>query len=410
MTARTWPRRSILLFTARKPEHGAVTASSRCLLLGLAGWTLLSPRVGRADDDGGWSYLSERLVADGLDRARVMHTFSDPRMEPFTGLDFGLNPREPPSRYRGFLRASSVAAARRCRTEHASDLDAAAHTTGVPASLVAAILYVETGCGQHTGSSRVFYRLARLAMANEPANLRANIARLAGDVIPDAEIARQVRERAQYLEDTFYPEVRAAFDVADRMGVDLLDLRGSPSGAIGIPQFLPTNYLRYGIDATGGGHVDLFNSADAAASCAAYLADKGWHAGLSERARRAVIWHYNRSPAYVEAVLTLARRLDTNAPLPVQHAAARPRIGHGRNRSTSATAARSTGTAKRSRHPARALGVPPPRATLAGQRELAVGVAAEQPARVHPEHVPRWPRIRDSLLLCEPGPAVGAPG
>ena len=348
---------SIFFFPARKPEHGGVTASRRCLLLVLAGWTLLAPRVGWADEDRGWRYLIERLVADGLDRERVVHAFADPRVEPFTGLDFGLNPRAPHSLYRGFLRASSVAAARRCRTTHAADLDAAEHTTGVPASLVAAILYVETGCGRNTGSSRVFYRLARLAMANEPANLRANIARLAGDVIPDAEIERRVRERAQYLEDTFYPEVRAAFDVADRMGIDLLDLRGSPSGAVGFPQFLPTNYLRYGIDATGDGHVDLFDIADAAASCAAYLADKGWHDGLSERDRRAVIWHYNRSEAYVEAVLTLARRLDTNAPPPVEHAAARPRTGRGGSHSKTATAARSTGTAKRSRHPARALGV-----------------------------------------------------
>jgi len=336
----------------------------KLLLLVLAGWMLFAPRVGRADEDRGWRYLIERLVADGLDRERVVHAFADPRMEPFTGLDFGLNPRAPHSLYRGFLRASSVAAARRCRAAHAADLDAAEHTTGVPASLVAAILYVETACGRNTGSSRVFYRLARLAMANEPANLRANIARLAGDVIPDAEIERQVRERAQYLENTFYPEVSAAFDAADQMGVDLLDLRGSPSGAFGLPQFLPTNYLRYGIDATGDGYIDLFDSADAAASCAAYLADKGWHDGLSERDRRMVIWHYNHSEAYVEAVLTLARRLDTDAPPCVQHAAARSRTGRGASPSKRATAAPSTGTAKRSRHPARASGVvhraPPP--------------------------------------------------
>src|SRR5207245_9589593 len=127
---------------------------------------------------------------------------------------------------------------------------AAEETRGVPARRFAAMLCVGTAWWRNTGSSRVFYRLARLAMANEPANLRANIARLAGDVIPDAEIERQARERAQYLENTFYPEVRAAFDAADQMGVDLLDLRGSPPGAFGLPQFLPTNYLHYGTDRT----------------------------------------------------------------------------------------------------------------------------------------------------------------
>src|SRR2546429_5479859 len=191
----------------------------KLLLLVLAGWMLFAPRVGRADEARGWRSLLERLVADGLDRERVVHAFADPRMEPFTGLDFGLNARAPHSLYRGFLRASSVAAARRCRTTHAADLDAAEHTTGVPASLVAAILYVETGCGRNTGSSRVFYRLARLAMANEPANLRANIARLAGDVIPDAEIERRGRERAHYLPGTLYPHGGAALRRAVPLGL-----------------------------------------------------------------------------------------------------------------------------------------------------------------------------------------------
>jgi membrane-bound lytic murein transglycosylase B len=310
-----------LLFPARKTEHSAVLASRRLLLL-VAGWTLLAARSATADL-GGWDYVVERLVGDGLDRTRVTHAFTDPRMEPFTGLDFSIDPRESHALYQDFLRGSSVAAARRCRDENATVLRTAAEQTGVSADLVAAILFIETRCGQNTGSSRVLYRLARLAMANEPANLRANIARLAGDVIPDAEIESRVRARAQYLEDTFYPEVRATFEVADRMRVDPLDLRGSPSGAVGYPQFLPTSYLRYGTDAGGDGHIDLFDTADAASSCATYLAAKGWRDGLSIEDRRAVIWHYNRSAAYVDAVLTLARRLETGEV--VQEAAVRPR-------------------------------------------------------------------------------------
>jgi membrane-bound lytic murein transglycosylase B len=337
-----------------------VLASRRLLLL-VAGWTLLAAGSAAADV-GGWDYLVERLVADGLDRTRVTRAFTDPRMEPFTGLDFGLDPRESHALYRGFLSASSVAAARRCREENASVLKTAAEQTGVSSDLVAAILFIETRCGRNTGSSRVLYRLARLAMANEPANLRANIARLAGDVIPDADIEPRVRARAQYLEDTFYPEVRATFDVADRMGVNPLDLRGSPSGAIGYPQFLPTSYLRYGADAGGDGHIDLFDTADAASSCATYLAAKGWREGLPVEDRRAVIWHYNRSAAYVDAVLTLARRLETGEVVPVQEAAAQPRKPAARsarspNRGTKAVA---RGGATSARRAARGGGVKRP--------------------------------------------------
>jgi peptidoglycan lytic transglycosylase B len=273
-----------------------------CLLLALC-----ASAADATEDYRGWGYLVDKLIRDGVDPARVVAVFEDPRMEPFDGLEFGLAPREPHSIYAGFLRAPSITAARRCRATHAVALSAAAGAYGVPANLVAAILHIETGCGQRTGSSLILYRLARLAMANEPANLRVNMARLAeGDPV----IEERVRARARYLEDTFFPEVRAAFDLADRLRVDPLTLRGSSSGALGDPQFLPTNYLRYGTDADGDGRIDLFDIADAAASCARYLAAEGWHAGMSEAERRAVIWRYNRSEAYVDTVLSLAHRLD----------------------------------------------------------------------------------------------------
>ena len=119
-----------------------------------------------------------------------------------------------------------------------------------------------------------------------------------------------MRARAKYLEDTFYPEVRAAFALAGQLGVDPLDLRGSASGAIGCPQFLPSSYLRYGIDGGGDGRIDPYDVADAAASCANFLAAHGWQGNLSERARRTVLWQYNRSDAYVDTVLRLARAMD----------------------------------------------------------------------------------------------------
>ena len=259
-----------------------------------------------AEDHHGWGYLVDKLIADGVEPARVVAAFEDPRMEPFDGLEFGLAPHEPRSLYLGFLRAPSIAAARRCRATHADVIAGAAGTYGVSANVVAAILHVETGCGQRTGSSMILYRLARLAMANEPANLRANVDRLAeGDPV----IEERVRARGRYLEETFYPEVRAAFELADRLGVDPLSLRGSSSGALGDPQFLPTNYLRYGTDADGDGRVDLFDISDAAASCARYLAAQGWRPGISEAQQRDVIWRYNRSEAYVDTILSLARRI-----------------------------------------------------------------------------------------------------
>ncbi|MEW6268027.1 MAG: lytic murein transglycosylase, partial [Thermodesulfobacteriota bacterium] len=247
-----------------------------------------------------------------------------------TGLDFGLRPREPSSLYRGFTKPTSVALARRCRAAHGGTLAEAERSFGVPASVVAAIIHIESGCGRNTGSEVVLHRLARLAMANEPANLRRNVLRHSLVRDRDGEVEELTRERAQYLEDTFYPEVLATFQLADRLDIDPLGIRGSGSGAFGMPQFLPRSYLSYGVDGNGDGRISLYDPDDAIHSCANYLAAHGWRTGMTRAERRRVIWHYNRSDAYIDAVLALAERLD-GPPSTVQSA---------RRKSTTKTVAR----------------------------------------------------------------------
>jgi membrane-bound lytic murein transglycosylase B len=265
----------------------------------------------RVADAKGWSWLVERLAADGVERRRAERTFADPRVPPFDGLGFSIDPAEPRSMYRAVLQRRSVEQARACASEYADAFRAAERATGVPAEVVAAILHVETRCGRNTGQRVVLFGLARLAMANEPRNLEENIQRFAGaDGSVDPDLERRVRARAEELEAIFYPEVRAVFTLADLSGIHPLDLLGSASGAFGYPQFLPTSYLRFGADGSGDGRVDLYDVGDAAASAARYLASHGWAPGITETERRRAIWHYNRSDAYIDAVLGLARRLE----------------------------------------------------------------------------------------------------
>lgn len=263
----------------------------------------------------GWDYIVEKLVADGVDRRQVRRVFTDPRVEPFTGLQFNLYPREPHSLYQGFTRPSSVALAQRCKAAHADALQSAEARYGVPASVVASIIHVESGCGRNTGSEVILFRLARLAMANEPQNLRDNMARHMADADDPDAVQMRTRERGRYLEDTFYPEVLATFQLSDRLDIDPLSLRGSGSGAFGMPQFLPRSYLSYGADGNGDGRVSLYDPDDAIFSCANYLAAHGWRPGISRAEKRRIVWHYNRSDAYIDTVLALADRLD-GAPAP----------------------------------------------------------------------------------------------
>jgi peptidoglycan lytic transglycosylase B len=254
----------------------------------------------------GWSFMVEKLATDGVSRGRAAAAFADPRMPPFDGLLFGLSPREPHSMYRGFLRASSIASAERCAVAHADDLRAAERLHGVDAAVVAAIMHVETHCGRNTGRDMVLHRLARLAMANEPRNVARNLARYKQI---DPETAERVRARARYLEGIFYPQVVATFEIARQDGISPLALRGSGAGAFGYVQFLPMNYVAFGTDADGDGKVSLYEPADAAASCARFLASYGWKPGIDFAHKRQVIWHYNRSDAYIDTVLMLAARI-----------------------------------------------------------------------------------------------------
>lgn len=284
-----------------------------CLYLAvLCGALIAPPEEARARSAQSWKYLTDKLVADGTDPGRVRTAFDDRRVPPFTGLGFSIKPREPSSMYRRFRTTRSVGNARGCRNRLARELSRAQGEFGVPAGLITAILHIETHCGNNTGNSVVLHRLARLAMAAEPANVEDNVTRhtkgLAGERRREVEVS--VRQRARVLEEMFYPEVLATFQLATRLGLDPLGIRGSSSGAFGFPQFLPSSYLRFAVDGNGDGKVSLYDSADAVASVANYLVAHGWRRNLSRSEMERVIWAYNHSDSYIDAVLYLADRLN----------------------------------------------------------------------------------------------------
>jgi lytic murein transglycosylase len=63
-------------------------------------------------------------------------------------------------------------------------------------------------------------------------------------------------------------------------GVPRANLRSSWGGAMGLTQFLPSEYYKYAVDFDGDGKADIWHSVpDALASAAKQLKDKGWQAG-----------------------------------------------------------------------------------------------------------------------------------
>jgi Transglycosylase SLT domain len=86
------------------------------------------------------------------------------------------------------------------------------------------------------------------------------------------------------------------------------DLSVSSAGAEGWMQFLPAEWLAFGVDANGAGVRDPYNPADAIFAAARYLASAGAANDL-----RGAIYAYNHSTSYVESVM-LRTRLIAGAP------------------------------------------------------------------------------------------------
>ena len=80
--------------------------------------------------------------------------------------------------------------------------------------------------------------------------------------------------------ELFQNELIAALKIVQRGDLPLSDLIGAYAGEIGQTQFLPSSYIKYGVDYDGNGHVDLRRSVpDVLASTANLLKTNGWKAG-----------------------------------------------------------------------------------------------------------------------------------
>src|SRR5256712_3032475 len=80
--------------------------------------------------------------------------------------------------------------------------------------------------------------------------------------------------------DFFRQELLYAFKMLEEGHVKLADMRSSWGGAMGLTQFLPSEFYKYGVDFDGDGRTDIWNSVpDALASAAAQLLGKGWQRG-----------------------------------------------------------------------------------------------------------------------------------
>ncbi|MBR7628567.1 lytic murein transglycosylase B [Aeromonas popoffii] len=136
--------------------------------------------------------------------------------------------------------------------QHATTLARAEQIYRVPASLIVAIIGIETFYGRQMGRHSVLDSLYTLGF-HYPAR--------------EEYFAKEFAQLVLLAKEEKWPLTR---------------LKGSYAGAMGMGQFMPSSYRHYAVDFDGDGKRDLFaNPVDAIGSVANYFAEHQWRWGES---------------------------------------------------------------------------------------------------------------------------------
>ncbi|MGB1192664.1 MAG: lytic murein transglycosylase B, partial [Pseudomonadales bacterium] len=184
---------------------------------------------------------------------------------------------------RSFLSPVRIAQGVKFLAKHQQTFDEVEQKYGVPREIITAILGVETNYGGYTGKASVLDALATLAFEH-PRRSRFFTSELIEFIILCREQQWSAEQRL-----------------------------GSYAGAMGMSQFMPSNYRRLAIDGDGDGLVDLFTPVDAIHSVANYFVHHGWELEGPVTSRAAVSVDFDDSvigrglkPNYSVEALSLA--------------------------------------------------------------------------------------------------------
>jgi membrane-bound lytic murein transglycosylase B len=224
-----------------------------CLLLCLS--TLPAQAGTFAGREDVQAFINDMQTRHGLDGDMLGELFA--RTRPIPAVLKAIAPPPDPAAVRSwrlyrsrFVEPKRIAAGRQFMTTHASTLARAEAHYGVPRSVIAAIIGVETIYGRNVGRFNTFAALATLAF----------------DYPPRADLFRR--------------ELESLLLLAREENRSPMSFKGSYAGALGLPQFLPSSIRSYATDFDGDGRIDLQTSpADAIGSVAKFLHDHGWQTG-----------------------------------------------------------------------------------------------------------------------------------
>jgi membrane-bound lytic murein transglycosylase B len=229
--------------------------------IALISFSLHAASVAAADEQQSKDYLANPDLVRFIDKMVERHQFDHASLRRlFSGvrqqarvLEAISRPAEakPWHQYRLiFLTPERVEAGVKFWVDNGDILGRAEQAFGVPASMIVAIIGVETFYGRHTGKYPVLDTLTTLGF----------------DYPPRGSFFRSELEHYLLLsrEEAFDPT----------------KIRGSYAGAMGQGQFISSSYRNYAVDFDSDGARNLWDStADAIGSVANYFKRHGWQAG-----------------------------------------------------------------------------------------------------------------------------------
>ena len=200
------------------------------------------------------AFVDYTVQAYGVDPAKIRATLAQAEYKQSI-IDAMTRPAEKVRPWRDyrpiFMNDARISGGKAFYAENRAALDRIAAQTGVPARYIVAIIGVETSYGRITGNYRVLDALYTLAFSYP--------------------------KRAPF----FAGELAQLFALAkEEPQLDILALKGSYAGAMGMGQFMPSSYRNWAKDGDGDGRRDLLtHKPDVFASIANYFVVHGWQRG-----------------------------------------------------------------------------------------------------------------------------------
>lgn len=292
----------------------AATVFSMAALLFLA---LGATTAGAVEND--WQPLVERLVDDGFERAYVESVFSDEEVvyspeimarKMNSLVEIKLAARKPskarqPEVMDRYLNPILIAGAYAFYRDNRGILERIENDFAVPGEILTALMLVETKLGKQVGRHSGVLILASMALSRDFELVRPHINRT--DLSP--EMMEWLVKRTGQKADWGYRELKSLLTYALQSSRPVQTIPSSMYGAIGKCQFIPSSALHYGVDGTGDGVVDLFDTTDALYSMANYVKLHGWKDDLNYDEQLKVIYRYNHSESYAMTILAVSDKI-----------------------------------------------------------------------------------------------------